>query len=98
PGLAVLPDRPRPGDRHRSGDVAGTLRALLLVTGHLDQLARVLLRRVDVHELVAVAERREHLLAPGTDRVVARPGGERRHRAARDVRRRRAALRDPLLA
>src|SRR5436190_11081199 len=39
----VLAHGLRPRDRSGAGDVAGTLRALLLVAGHRDQLARELL-------------------------------------------------------
>src|SRR3954470_19885709 len=95
---AVLPDRLRPRDRLRAGDVAAALGALLLVARHRDELARELLRRADVDEHLAVAERVEDGVALGADRVVARLGGERRRRMARRVARRLAALGDPLLA
>ena len=64
---AVLLDRLRPRDRLRAGDVAGALRALLLVAGHGDDLARELLRRAHVDQDVAVAERLADLVAARAD-------------------------------
>src|SRR3954471_3761228 len=93
---AVLLDRLRPRDRLRARDVPGALGALLLVAGHRDELAGELLRRADVDEHLAVAERAQDLVALGADLVVARLGGERRRRVARRVGGRLAALGDPL--
>ena len=96
---AVLLHRLRPRDRGRAGDVAGALRALLLVAGHRDQLARELLRRAHVDEPGARVERRA---APRR----AWRGSRRRPAArvnccalvARHVGAGRPALGDPLLA
>ena len=51
---AVLVHGLRPRDVRRAGDVAAALGALLLVAGHRDQLARVLLRRATSTSLVSV--------------------------------------------
>ena len=66
------------GTEAAPGNVAGALRALLLVAGHRDQLARELLRRAHVDELVSLSSAAEDLVALGADGVVARLGGERR--------------------
>ena len=56
--------------------MAAALRALLLVAGHRDQLARVLLRAADVDQVGVGLERVEDLVAAGADRVVAGLGLE----------------------
>ena len=73
---AVLAHRQRPRHRPRAGDVAGALRALVLVAGHRDQLAGVLLRRAHVDEPRRPAERRDHLVPVRADRLVRVVGGE----------------------
>ena len=78
--------------------MAGALGPLVLVAGHRDQLARVLLRRADVDKLAAVLERSEHLVALGTDRLVAGPGAELGRWKAGHIRGGGASLGDPPLA
>ena len=95
---AVLLHRLRPRHRGRARDVAGALRALLLVARHRDQLAGELLRRAHVHEPGARVERAEDLVAVGADRLVALVGREGLRVVGRDVGGGRTALRDPLLA
>src|SRR6185503_20233435 len=94
----VLLHRLRPRHRCGAGNMAGALRALLLVAGHGDELARELLRRADVDELGLGVERRLHLVALGADGLVAGLGGEARGGEARHVGGGGAVLADPLLA
>ena len=75
---AVLSDGLRPRDRRRAGDVPAALRALLLVALRRDDLAGELRGGAHVDEVRGVADRGQHLLAPGADRVVAGLRGEAR--------------------
>src|SRR5205814_8268866 len=94
----VLVDRLRPRDGGRPRDVAAPLRALLLVAGHRDQLAGVLLGGADVDQANGLPERAQDLVALGADGVVAGLGVERRRREAGHLGGGGPALADPLLA
>src|SRR5215210_7906357 len=78
--------------------MASPLRPLLLVASHRDQLARVLLGAADVDEVRVPVQLLEHLLAAGTNRLIAALRLEARLGIVGDVGGRLPALRDPLLA
>src|SRR6266568_830109 len=95
---AVVVGRLLPGDIARPRDVATADRALLRVVGHVQQLARVLLGRADVHQRQAPADVRQHVVLEGPDAGIVTLD----HRVARALALRlladqRAALLDPLL-
>src|SRR6266566_1205190 len=71
----VVADGRRPGNRRRGRDVAGALRALLLVAGRGDQVAGVLLRAADVDErLRLLADLRSDRVPVRPDRLIALVG------------------------
>src|SRR5205085_5048843 len=67
----VVPDGLRPRDRLRARDVAAALRALLLVAGRGDQVARVLLWAAHVDERLPLgADRFPDRVPVGANRLV----------------------------
>ena len=74
------------------------LSALLLVAGHRDELARVLLRRTNVHQPDGALQSGKDLFAVCPDGGISGASGERLGQEARDIPRRGPTLGDPLLA